>query len=641
MGRAGVSPEDLYNLALVSDPVMTPDGLPLFVLTTLERDSYRSRIYSVRHARPRLLAGGLEESYTCPKPGPDGSIAVIYTRGPPRKGRSGIALLDPDTGAVTRVWEPEGKRILGVEWAGPDLLAVSVLDAPEGWKPYEERDFLDINRLPFWADATGWVFDRRTSIYIVRVPQGRAVRVTPENIDAYPFAATLDGWIIYGAHRYELSPYEADVVAHNPATGEKKLLAKRMVVTAISARETLDLVAVRGHFRERGSATHQRIYVADADTGKLSCISCDIMFNTVNSVNSDVRGPSCSSPVQWLNDDVYFPLHRAGRVDIYKAPLQGEPVEAIEAPESVVDEYFVSPKGVLYTLMTPVSPKELYSASQGRITSFNSWLGSRGLAAPAHYVASRGEARLDYWVLMPPGSGDCDRCVPWVLYIHGGPKTSFGYGFMFEFHAIASSGIAVVYGNPRGSDGYSEEFADIRGRYGTDDYEDLLAIARDAVQRRRALSKDLKGVAGGSYGGWMTNYIITRTTEFRAAVTMRSCSNWTSFYGTSDIGWWFAEDQIGYTPWDEPGEYERVSPLFSANKVRTPTLIIHSTADYRCPMEQALQLYTALRLNRVPTRLALFPGESHGLMRSGTPRRRVARLGLIIEWLGKYLARKE
>ena len=195
----------------------------------------------------------------------------------------------------------------------------------------------------------------------------------------------------------------------------------------------------------------------------------------------------------------------------------------------------------------------------------------------------------------------------------------------------------MVYGNPHGSDGYSEEFADIRGAYGTIDYEDLITMADTAPSLHPQLDPTRSAVMGGSYGGWMTNYIITRTHRFRAAITMRGCSNWSSFYGTSDIGWLFAPDQLGNTPWTNPKLYVEKSPLFHADKIKTPTLIIHAAQDYRCPPDQAITLYTALRVNRVPTKLLLFPEENHDLSRTGKPRRRIARLKHEIEWLRKHL----
>jgi len=279
----------------------------------------------------------------------------------------------------------------------------------------------------------------------------------------------------------------------------------------------------------------------------------------------------------------------------------------------------------------------LRGGESARLTDFNSEL-LRQASLPRAIKAkarSRDGTELDYWVLMPR---EVKGKAPWVLYIHGGPKTSYGYGFMFTFHVLASSGVAVVYGNPRGSDGYSEEFADIRGRWGTVDYEDLMAIADDAMAKFPQLEPSRAGVAGGSYGGFMTNWVITHTSRFKAAVSERSCVEWYSDWGTSDIGWYFDQDQLAsQQPWRSVDVMLKASPLTYIENVTTPLLIMHALEDYRCPLSQALQLFTALKTLGVEVRMALFPGENHDLTRSGRPKSRVEYLKVMLDWLRSHL----
>jgi len=208
---------------------------------------------------------------------------------------------------------------------------------------------------------------------------------------------------------------------------------------------------------------------------------------------------------------------------------------------------------------------------------------------------------------------------------------------MHEFHVLTAKGFVVIFSNPRGSDGYGEEFADIRGHYGERDYKDLIEVVDEAVKRFDFIDPERIGVTGGSYGGFMTNWIVGHTKRFKAAVTQRSISNWVSFFGTTDIGYYFAPDQIGGDPWSNTEGYWEKSPLKYAPNVETPLLIIHSMEDYRCWLPEALQFFTALKYLGKTVELALFPGENHDLSRGGKPKHRIKRLELIASWMERWL----
>ncbi|MCE4625164.1 MAG: S9 family peptidase [Desulfurococcales archaeon] len=627
----GLKPEDIYRLSLVSNPVSLGKGAALFVMTRLEKDKYISSIWEYRGKRARIL---VDSPSTCPSPSPSGDLVAFSRRvGEGEKARTHVIVKDVYAGGEYKLLELRG-GVLGIHWINGSGLLVETLWYPEDWKPYNERDYLDIERLPAYFNGVGWKFDRHTAILKVEFPSGRTEMISPEGVDSRLAAVGPKGLIAFYVQRHELRPYEGDIVIYDLKAGKTRTLVKKMLVSDIAFSPDGSRLAVRGHFMERGFATHHNIYLVDVETGKLECLTCEMGISTLNTVNSDVRGPSCTRSLYWdEKGNLYFPVHRRGRVLLYKMTSGGSIEEHVDPGNAVIDEFSVYSDGSLaYTLMNAVEPKELYIMGE-KATGFNNWVKTLGLKEPVGDQIMTGNYTLDYWVLPPVEGGECKECVPWVLYIHGGPKTSFGYGFMFEFHVLSSAGYAVVYSNPHGSDGYSEEFADIRGKYGTIDYDDLMTVAKTAPRRHRMLSKSRRAVMGGSYGGWMTNYIISKTDMFKAAVTMRSCSNWVSFYGASDIGWYFAEDQLQATPWGDPEVYIGASPIFEADEIRAATLIIHSLEDYRCPPDQAIALYTALKVSGIKAKLALFPGENHDLMRSGTPRRRVARLKLILEWL--------
>jgi acylaminoacyl-peptidase len=403
------------------------------------------------------------------------------------------------------------------------------------------------------------------------------------------------------------------------------------------------LIAYLGHMRERGFSTHQKILLVNPEEPgrKPECLTCSLDRNALNTANSDVRFSSCLKRLQWTRKGIFFQVSDAGKVLLYTVKPGSNPEVYVDPGDAVIDEFSVTPDAsrAAVTLMSASEPKDLYLVQKGklkRLTRHNeAFTRKYKLSRPEKFMfkASDG-AQVDGWILKPPEGVELKG---WVLYIHGGPKTMFGYSFMHEFHVLAAAGYAVVYTNPRGSDGYSEEFADIRCRYGERDYQDIMEAAEYAVEKL-GLPRDKAAVMGGSYGGFMTNWIIGHTDFFRAAVTMRSISNWVSMYGTTDIGWYFVEDQICCTPWRSPERCWEKSPLKYADRVKTPTLIIHSDEDYRCWLDQALQLYTALKLHGVKVRLAIFPGENHDLSRSGKPKHRVKRLELILQWLNENIA---
>ncbi len=284
---------------------------------------------------------------------------------------------------------------------------------------------------------------------------------------------------------------------------------------------------------------------------------------------------------------------------------------------------------------SPTDPPEVFLAGV-KVTDTAARLGSFPRRAPTRLVArSEDGTEVEGWVLRPDLEG-----IPALLNIHGGPHTAYGYGFQHEFQLMADAGYAVCYANPRGSVGYGQAFSEaIKGRWGTVDTQDLLAFFDACLERFPDLDRGRTGVMGGSYGGLMTNWIIGHTDRFTVAVTDRSICNLVSFNGTSDIGARFWHDELGLE-FTNPADIDALwdmSPLKYVSNVRTPCLIVHSEEDHRCPVEQAEQWFTALKLLGVETRLVRFPGEDHELSRAGRPDRRVARLHEYLLWLDAHL----
>jgi dipeptidyl aminopeptidase/acylaminoacyl peptidase len=292
--------------------------------------------------------------------------------------------------------------------------------------------------------------------------------------------------------------------------------------------------------------------------------------------------------------------------------------------------------------MDSTHPAELYVRDEDgdrRVTRFNDRL-LRGLSlSTPEAFTFRNEIgdEVDAWVMKPPDF-EQGRRYPAVLEVHGGPLGIYGNAVFHEFQLLAAGGYVVLYTNPRGSGGYGEEYgAVLQGQYGTVDYRDLMTFIDDALGRFDFIDSDRLGITGGSYGGYMTNWIVTQTDRFNAAVACRSTCNRHSHHGYSDMGFRHGPSgNMGY-PWKDEDKLLRQSPIRYASNIKTPTLLIHSENDLRCPMGQAEEFFVALKELGVDTELVRFPEENHELSRSGKPKHREERLRHIIRWFDDYL----
>jgi dipeptidyl aminopeptidase/acylaminoacyl peptidase len=349
----------------------------------------------------------------------------------------------------------------------------------------------------------------------------------------------------------------------------------------------------------------------------------------------------------WLGKQILFAIEDHGNNALYTVGSggRGKPTKVLGGNIRLGGYDIANGLGV-HVQTTPTELTEVY-CGQKRLTSFGkAFAKTRSLSKPTRFTAkSEDGSVVEAWIMKPAGFV-AGKKYPVLLNIHGGPFTQYGNTFFDEFQVYTGAGYVVVYSNPRGSSGYSEAWgAAINGPklggsgWGTVDYQDLMAVTDTALERFDFCDRKRVGAMGGSYGGYMTSWIVSHTDRFKAACSERAVNAWTSMHGSSDIGWVF-QSQFGTQLIDDREGWAEFSPVTYAEDITTPLLIMHSENDLRCPIEQAEQLFTILRLLKRDVEFVRFPAESHELTRGGSPAHRVQRFEILLDWFDRKLKKR-
>ena len=375
--------------------------------------------------------------------------------------------------------------------------------------------------------------------------------------------------------------------------------------------------------------------IYELKNGKM-ILKVDTEYSMYNSTATDSRYGRCKNYANYDGSN-YFITCDKDKAVLLKL-VNDELVKVIDI-DGTVDDFAVSDNGFFIIGMLKQNLQEICFVKNNkakRLTSFNKPLFKDYYVAAPERVTVEKAVNIDGWVLKPIDY-DPDEKYPAILDIHGGPKAAYGELYYHEMQHWAGKGYFVMYCNPRGSDGKGNMFADLRHQFGGIDYQDIMEFVDLVLKTYPAIDENRLGVTGGSYGGFMTNWIIGQTDRFKCAAAQRSISNWITEVCVSDYGIDFPiEQQFG----DIHHCYEELwsmSPLKYVNNAVTPTLFIHSTEDYRCPVPEALQMYTALKCRGVESKIVLFKGENHELSRSGKPTHRIKRLTEITSWMDNHL----
>jgi dipeptidyl aminopeptidase/acylaminoacyl peptidase len=339
------------------------------------------------------------------------------------------------------------------------------------------------------------------------------------------------------------------------------------------------------------------------------------------------------SHLSFDGDDVLVQDRTRGRLRLLRVTRGGE-VSEVLGGDLEVNGHAVADGRVVASVASPESFGELVVIDRDAVrtvTDFGGATRERGVIVPVeHEIAGRDGYPVHGWVAVPEGEGP----FPVILQIHGGPYASYGVHVFDETQVLVDAGYAVVYSNPRGSAGYGRAHGrSIRQRMGTLDFFDVMDFFDGVVSADSRLDPDRVGVMGGSYGGYMTAWVIAHDHRFAGAIVERGFLDPFAFPGSSDIGSFFGQEYVG----TDPAQMAAQSPMAVVDRVRTPTLVMHSELDFRCPLEQATRYYAALKHNGVDAEMLVFPGEDHELTRGGRPQHRVQRFEAVLDWWNRHL----
>ena len=539
------------------------------------------------------------------------------------------------------VSETEAARAKAAEAA--DSKSDSKSDSKASAEEKAVGDYEVLEESPFWFNGKGYTGGHRSRLYRYRISTKTRTALSAENVSASIFDFDKEkACLLYGTEHNDgvLDLYTRLFVYDLTTDQAREIVLNKAQQFSQATFAGDDVIFVAASMEAYGLNEDGFAYILKKDAESPELLSRSLFVGS--SVGTDVLLGG-GREFQGVAAGVYFCATEGSSSYLKfmdKNGLQNRVSDVAGAVNGIaVHEAADAGARIFICAMRGQGAQELYRVEGEReeqITFANKWLEDYQLSPIERFDFNLGEDQLYGFVIKP-----CDyipgKKYPGLLTIHGGPKTVFGEILHHEMQLLAAKGYFVFYTNPRGSDGFGRDWADIRGKYGSVDYDQLMAFTDEVLERYPDIDANKLGVLGGSYGGFMTNWIIGHTRRFRAACSERSISNWFSMYGISDIGFYFTLDQTGFDPWSNHEKLWEQSPLKYADQMQTPTLIIHSDADYRCPLAEGQQLFTALKIHKVPTRMVVFKGENHELSRSGKPFHRQRRLRELEDWFEKYL----
>jgi dipeptidyl aminopeptidase/acylaminoacyl peptidase len=674
--------EDLTKFKLPSDPQISPDGEQIsFVLNTVdkERDAYQDHIYTVKTRGGRLtrLTNKTLKNQS-PRWSPDGKRILFLSAadGGGKRSMGRLRIMNARGGQVSTVcempndiekpsWSPDGKKVLF-------LSRVKVDEEQIGHK----SDVKIVKHLWYKFTTTGWFHDTRKHLFVVDVRAGggggsgggkpRQLTTGEFDVAAAAWMPDSDG-VAYVANLKEdetdTSIYK-DIWVVSSSKGKKgarkeqrRVTDGRWQIESVSVVPKDSTILFVGREIPDESLIVQKksnLWAISGDEGgNPGPVNLTEGFDQwVVPFHSCIPGWAENPKFSPDGSEVYFRAYEKGCLHVFKVGLDDRKVQRVTDGSITVDSFSVGKGGAVAFTSTDfehapeVWTKEGDGTTQRQLTNFNARLATGSNLSRTEefwFQASDGKS-IQGWMIKPHGFVE-GRKYPALLSIHGGPYWAYGAGLTeveHEFQVLAAAGFAVFYTNPRGSLGYGEEFTtDISPNWAERDYADIDESVDHVLKAFPFVDASRLGVFGGSYGGYMTNWAISHTNRYRAAVTDRCVSNMYSFAGVFDLaGWqWMPKHDVGRgkDAWDDPAQYLEKSPIHHIKNISTPLLIIHSDADHSTTLDNAEQLFVGLKRLKKEAKLVIFPGETHYLSWTGRPTHRVERLRHYVDWFEDHL----
>lgn len=672
--KRAMTPEDLASIALPVDPQIHPDGRRILFgrrtvnaknkavdqLFTVALDGTLTQLtdreLGTRSGRWR--PGGSDLSFVAARK--EGEPPLLWLL--PARGGEARPLTSLPEGTLEKyAWSPDGRwvaftfRVTAPEWT-------------EGAR--KEREARGLSQPPrvldhawYRLDGDGVFGAQRFAVYLLDARTGVHRRLYAAcAVGAYKFAWSPDSRELAVAHTLHKDTWQGEVcdaLVRVPLSGRPRRVKGlgAMRIGELSWSPDGRRIAFIGHARRSDvfDVGNMRLYAVDAKGGPAVCLSAEDDYCLNVMALSDMKDAYAFSFLAWARDgkSLFVSVGTRGETHIGRVRLAGpRRTELLTRGHLSLSAGPLDASGrrmgcLLASAERPneVAVLDLRSSRPRRLTRLNDALFAEiETSRPVDFwVTAEDGSKSHGWVMLPPKSArraGRGRRIPAVLEIHGGPHAAYGWSFFHEFQCLAAQGYAVVYGNPRGSKGYGEAHATaITGAWGTRDWTDVRALA-DWMKGRAEFDPRRLGVMGGSYGGYMTNWAVGHTSDFKAAVTDRCVSNMVSMTGSSDYPFGVGSYWPG-SPWGglkDIAPLWKCSPIAHFDSVRTPMLVIHSEGDLRCNIEQAEQVFTALQVRGVESRFVRYPAStSHGLSRGGPPDLRVHRLREILRWWRRHL----
>lgn len=656
-----ITAKDLYKLQLITTCALSPDGQTVvYSLQWVDEQTEKkhANLWAIKTdtGKIRQITFG-NQSDTNPKWSPNGKkIAFTSNRG----GSTQLYVLNFNGGEAEKMtdvkgaigyfeWSPDGKKIAFNLQRKSKTAIAQEQDAKKKELGIVARHY---TKTSYKFDGMGYKSDTHWGISILTVKNKKVHHLTKgkKHDENHPTWSPDGKFIAYTSNVSEdehLAVSEMDLFIINTKTKKKQ-----KINTQIGQLE-LPSWSPDGkwiaYFAKDGLEWYKnnnlwRVKADGSSKAENLTKQYDLNLDTYT-VNDTMGAPHRSSPV-WSSDSesISYQVARHGRASIHRLQLSDKSMTAVFDEKGLASciSYDAEQNTLATILATMTDPCQIALKKSDEeveiLTKVNQdWLKKKNLGKIEEIWFKGVDGNdLHGWIVKPPNFNPKKK-YPSILQIHGGPLLQYGEAFTHEFEYLAAKGYVVYFSNPRGGQGYGEKHAGaIWNDWGGDDYKDLMAWA-DYMAEQPYIDTKRMGVTGGSYGGYMTNWIIGHTDRFKAAVTQRCVSNLISMWGSSDGNWIFQQCFGDKPPFEDMENFWRMSPIKYIGNAKTPTLVIHSEQDYRCNLEQGEQVYVALKKLGVDTELVLFPDESHGLSRMGRTDRRVVRLEHIVRWFDKYL----